>query len=154
MKKSTSKLLALLLGIVMIVAMLPAASANGDELRKAVVQQTQDIMDVDYTLQVRIKRTDVTGDLFTEYTNAGVRPATLFEWTRAQTPLKGMPPSNTPVTLELWKTQLDAAATKYKGIPHMPKQNKYGFSLHSFLTDVISRVWLRRSIRAYTISAA
>ena len=140
MKKSTSKLLALLLGVVMIVAMLPAASANGDALRGAVVQQVQDIMNVDYTLHVRIKRTDVTGDKFTSYTAAGVRPATLFEWERARTPLKGMPPSDKAATLELFKTQLDPSVNKVAGIPHMPKTNKYGFSLHSFLTDVISRV--------------
>ena len=140
MKKATSKLLALLLSVVMILAMLPAASANGDALREAVVKQTEAIMDVDYTLQARIKRTDVTGDLFTEYTNGGVRPATLFEWARAQTPLKGMPPSANAATLELFKSQLSTEASVTQGIPHMPEPNKYGFSLHSFLMDVISRV--------------
>ncbi|MBR2934250.1 MAG: hypothetical protein IKB79_01545 [Oscillospiraceae bacterium] len=140
MKKSTSKLLALLLSVVTILAMLPAASANGDALRKAVVKQTQDIMDVDYTLQARIKRTDVTGDKFTAYTEAGVRPATLFEWARARTPLKGMPPSSAAATLEQFKSQLSMEGSKTNDIPHMPKTNKYGFSLHSFLTDVISRV--------------
>lgn len=140
MKKATSKLLALLLSVVMILAMLPAASANGDTLREAVVKQTEAIMDVDYTLQTRIKRTDVTGDLFTEYTNSGVRPATLFEWIRAQTPLKGMPPSNNAATLELFKSQLSMEESVTEGIPHMPERNVYGFSLHSFLTDVISRV--------------
>lgn len=140
MKKSASKLLALLLGVVMIVAMLPAASANGDALREAVVQQTQDIMNVDYTLNTRIKRTDATDEKFTAFTEGGVRPATMFEWDRARTPLKGMPPSTNAATLELFKTQLDPSVNKVNGIPHMPKTNKYGFTLHSFLVDVISRV--------------
>ena len=139
MKKSTSKLLALLLSVVMILAMLPTVSANGDALREAVVKQTQDIMGVEYTLGTRIKRTDVTGDKFTAYTEAGVRPATLFEWSRAQTPLKGMPPSSAAATLELFKSQLNMASSKTDGIAHIGA-NKHGFSLHSFLTDVISRV--------------
>lgn len=140
MKKSTSKLLALLLGVVMVVAMLPAASANGDALRDAVVQQTQDIMNVDYTLQVRVARTNATGEVFDAFTEGGIRPATYFEWDRAHTPLKGMPVSSSAATLELFKSQLDPETNKVSGIPHMPKTNKYGFSLHSFLTDVISRV--------------
>jgi hypothetical protein len=51
-----------------------------------------------------------------------------------------MVPSNNATTLELFKTQLDPETNKVSGIPHMPKTNKYGFTLHSFLVDVISRV--------------
>lgn len=142
MKKPTSKLLALLLSIVLVLSLLPAVSASEDDLRDAVVSQTQSIMDVLWTKQKRNSRANADADAMR---NGGVRPTIYYESTDLFIPYKGVAVSQKSGSLEAFLSELTAgkAESLVKSVPHLKLEdyNDYvGMDMHSFLLDIVSRV--------------
>lgn len=144
MKKPTSKLIALLLTVVLVLSLVPATVwASEDDLRDAVVAQTQSIMDVLWTKQKRNARASADADAMR---SAGVRPTIYYESTDLFIPYKGVAVSWKSGTLESFVAEISAAgeeAALVKGIPNLvlDDYNDYvGMDMNSFLTDVVSRV--------------
>ena len=143
MKKPISKFLALLLTVVLVLSLLPAVSASEDELRDAVVSQTQSIMDVLWTKQKRNARASAD---FEAMQAGGVRPTIYYESDDLLVPFKGVAVSWKSGTLESFVAEINASgeeARLIKGIPNLvlDNYNDYvGMDMHSFLTDVVSRV--------------
>ena len=92
MKRTASKVLALALGAVLVLSLLPAVSANKTDLRNIVVGQTQKIMDVTYTANSRVTRTDISNNAtrLESYYNGGILPIAYFEYNRIKFPIKGV----------------------------------------------------------------
>ena len=142
MKNPTSKLLALLLSVVLVLSLLPAVWASEDELRDTVVLQTQSIMDILWTKQKRNARASAD---FEAMQTGGVRPTIYYESTTMSVPYKGVPVSSKGGSLEAFVTELNSgnAESIVKGIPHLVLEdyNDYvGMDMNSFLVDIVSRV--------------
>lgn len=143
MKKPTSKLLALLLSVVLVLSLLPAVSASEDDLRDAVVSQTESIMNVLWTKQKRNARASAD---FNAMQDGGVRPTIYYESTALLIPYKGVAVSSKGGSLEAFLAEINAAgeeAALVSGVPNLVLEdynNYVGMDMHSFLTDIISRV--------------
>ncbi len=164
MKNKLSKFLALALGLVLIVSMLPAVSANNDQLRNMIVGQTQKYMDLTYTIDTRVARADISGDeaRMAAYHEGGILPIAYFEYNRIKFPIKGVMMDANGGTYEAFEASidhsinkiekdhtvdLDGKTPKYGDIPG-PTANTQpekaalyvGFDMNSFLMDLVSRV--------------
>lgn len=141
MKKPTSKLLALLLSVMLVLSLLPAVSASEDELRDAVVSQTQSIMDVLWTKQKRNARASAD---FEAMQAGGIRPTIYYESDDLFIPFKGVAVSSKSGSLETFVAEIQSADSELvKGVPNLVLEDYndyYGMDMHSFLLDVVSRV--------------
>lgn len=128
----------------LVLTMLPPVSASGvsgADLRNAAVAQTQSIADVPWTLETRIKRTDVTGERLDAFHAGGIFPTTYFEYKRLQFPIRGVLLDSNTGTLEQFMDMFDPEATKVEGHGHVPERISYvGMDVNAFLADVIARV--------------
>ena len=140
MKRILNICLVLAMCISMVYAVQPTAQAAENDLRDTVVAQTQAIMDVDWTLENRIYRTNVTGDRLEAFNAGGILPTTYFEFIRLHIPHKGVPVESNPGSLEYIKTQIDMDNSKIPGIGHITADSHVGMDVNSFLVDVLSRV--------------
>ena len=166
MKNKLSKVLALALGLVLVVAMLPAASANNDQLRTTIVNQTQKIMDLTYTLDTRVARADISdnAERMAAYHEGGIRPIAYFEYKRIMFPIKGVMMESNGSSYEAFEgsitkdfnkltlghtVALDGKVpTNIGDIPGPVATNQgeevaapyLGFDMNSFLVDIVSRV--------------
>jgi len=165
MKNRASKFLALALGLVLVVSMLPAVSANNDQLRNVVLTQTQKIMDLTYTIDTRIARADISGDAerFAAYHEGGILPIAYFEYNRIKFPIKGVMMESNGGSYEAIEDSINkdfnklteghtvdvnGKVPKVGDIPGFNPANQpdesaapyLGFDMNSFLVDIVSRV--------------
>lgn len=165
MKNKLSKVLALALGLVLVVAMLPAASANNDALRTTVVNQTQKIMDLTYTINSRVARKDISDvpERMAAYHEGGILPIAYFEYNRIKFPLKGVMMESNGSSYEAFAGSIDYDVNKLTeghtvdlngNVPKnvgdiagnlatagmTPPAPYLGFDMNSFLVDLVSRV--------------
>lgn len=162
MKHKLSKILALALGLVLIVSMVPAVSANNDQLRNVVLTQTQKIMDLTYTITSRVARADISDDAerMAAYHEGGILPIAYFEYNRLRFPIKGIMMDanggsyeaivgtidpNVNQVLEASTVDLNGKTPKLGDIAG-PKttilvpSDYLGMDMNSFLVDIVSRV--------------
>ena len=164
MKNKLSKFLALALGLVLIVSMLPAVSANNDQLRNMIVGQTQKYMDVTYTINSRVARKDISDvpERMAAYHEGGILPIAYFEYNRIKFPIKGVMMDANGGTYEAFVASIDNTVNKIEKAHTVDldgKTPKYGdiagplatagvtpmapyvgFDMNSFLVDLVSRV--------------
>ncbi len=123
----------------------PAAAADtvsGADLRAGTVERVEAIMDVDWTLQTRQAKANITGELLDNYKAGGILPTTYFEYKRLQFNYKGVIVEDVPATLEEFAAMASMDASVVPGIPHNIYANAElkGMDINSFLTDISSRV--------------
>lgn len=159
MKHRTTKLLALVLSAAMIFSLFSAlthVSATETDLRNVVVKEMQDIMDVEYTLQTRIARANVTGDHLDAFHAGGILPTTYFEYERMYFPVRGVVVESNAASLEYFKSQISMADSQKAGVGNINKSKPRGMDMNALLVDLISRVSPAKvtSIRQATTSDA
>ena len=163
--KKASKFLALVLGLVLVVSMLPGVSANNDGLRTTIVNQTQKIMDLTYTIDTRIARKDISDvpERMAAYHEGGILPIAYFEYRRMNFPIKGVMMDAVGTSYEAFEGSIrkdvsvlidgntvdeNGNEPKLGDIPGTDPQNHekeaaapyLGFDMNSFLVDLVSRV--------------
>lgn len=141
MRKTNSKLLAALLGVVLLVSMLPMVSASEDDMRNAVVDHTETIMNVLWTKQKRNARASADADAMRA---VGVRPTIYYESDDLLIPFKGVAVSQKSGSFEAFESEIKSSGSEMiTGIPNLvlSDYNDYvGMDMNSFLLDVVSRV--------------
>ena len=137
MKHSLSKFLALLLGLAILTALLPAASAaKPDDLRYVVANQAKAIADIDWKLETRLKSNEYPDHKRAAFFNLGVRPTYYYEYIRMQMAYKGAIFSEYSASYE----QIVAQTDENGYLPVTPNFDYYGMNADAFLVDVVSRV--------------
>lgn len=138
MKKTAAKVLSAVLCVVMLVSLIPGATAaRQEDLRKVVVNQTEAIAEFDWrTLpSTRIARLDHPDAKKEAMHEAGVVPTTYFEYNRTHVALKGVIMENNAGTMEHIKASL------VNGEVQKNANGDYlGMNVNSFLVDIVSRV--------------
>ena len=140
MKKTAAKVLAAALSVVMLVGMIPAATAaRQEDLRKVVVNQTKAIAELDWkTLpKTRIARLDHPDAKKEAMHEAGVVPTTYFEYDRTHVAMKGVIMENVGGTMEKIKASLVAKGGE---VSKDANGDYLGMNVNSFLVDLVSRV--------------
>ncbi len=137
LKHPIRKLLAALLGVAMLTALLPAASAaKPDDLRHAVAAQAKAIASAQWKSEARIQRLNHSDYKKQAMHNTGALPISYFEYSRQPIPYVGIIMDETSASYEQFLAQL----TEDGFLPEDPYATHYGMNADAFLVDVVSRV--------------
>lgn len=136
MKKTATKVLAAVLGAVLLMGLIPATiAARQEDLRQVVVNQTKAIAELEWQAAARVARTNHSDEKKAAMHEGGVLPTTYFEFSRTHVAQKGVIVENNGASLEKIKT------TIVDGILPKSETGDYlGMNIDSFLVDIVSRV--------------
>ena len=145
-----TRMLAAILGLAMLLGLgacggpaeTSADVVSGNELRDSVVSRVVDIMDVEYTREKRVSWGSLGEEKTSAFHEAGILPATYFEYKRLTFPIKGVMVETTPATLEQFAAQIDMSQSCVEGIGHIvtPAADSVGMDMNTILTDISARV--------------
>ena len=115
---------------------------SGEALRDRVAARVEAIATVDWTLENRVSWSTITGDRLTAFQEAGILPATYFNYTRMDQPFKGIMVESNGATYEQFLDTVNMDWAVVPGIGHVltEKSDMIGMDMNTFLTDISALV--------------
>lgn len=115
---------------------------SGETLRDRVAARAEAIANVDWTLENRVSWGTITGDRLTAFQEAGILPATYFNYTRMDQPFKGVMVESNGATFEQFQDTINLDWAVVPGIGHVltEKADMIGMDMNTFLTDISALV--------------